>query len=90
MHIRSNFILLPFFKDEKYRAYHKSEADKIIPFEFFLQVKNRKDGENDKGYNFLYRFKLGGGVFGASDAVSRHLKAIFDKRDEPAYDYSRP
>jgi hypothetical protein len=47
-------------KDKKYGPDHEEEPDEIIPFESFLEVKNREPTEDDESDHLLNGFKLCG------------------------------
>jgi hypothetical protein len=75
--------LSPFLKNKEDSDYHKSETDKIIPFEFFLKIEDRKDRENKQCDHFLYGFQFCCCEPAMSDTVGRNLKTIFNKGDSP-------
>jgi hypothetical protein len=75
---------LPLFKHEKYGPDYHQETHNIVPLEFFFQIENRKDTEDDQGDHFLNRFQLGGWELITSDPVGRHLKAILTECNQPA------
>ena len=81
---------LPFFKNKKYGKYYKTEADKVIPAEFFFKVENGKNTEHNKCYNFLNCFKLGSSKKFVTYSVCRDLKAVFKKCNTPADEYNNP
>ena len=57
----------------------------MIPGGHRLEIKKRKDHEDQQGDDFLDDLQLEGGVAVAAPAVGRHLQQIFKKRDGPAY-----
>jgi hypothetical protein len=58
----------------------------MIPFDVFAEVYPREDGEHTQRDNFLNDFQLKAGEFAVPDAIGGNLKAVFQKRDHPAYD----
>ena len=51
------FPTSPLFENNEDRPDHHGKAGKIIPFQFFLQIDNRKDAKYDQGNHFLDRFQ---------------------------------
>lgn len=78
----SNFTL-PFFEDEERRQHYQSEANEVIPSEFFLQVKHRKKREDHQRYDLLDGFEFRRAELTVSHPVCRYLKNIFEERDAP-------
>jgi hypothetical protein len=80
----------PFFENKKNSRDDQDKADRVVPLEFFLQVKDGKNGKHNKGDDFLYGLQLCGGKLIRAYAVGRHLEAVFHKGDEPADDDDLP
>lgn len=55
-----------------------------------VQVKHGKKTKHQEGDNLLDGFQLRRRKNRVSYPVRRDLKAVFDKRDEPAYDDDKP
>jgi len=77
-------------KDEKYRQADACEACGVIPAKFFAEVGNGEDGENGEGNDFLDGLELGGVEFIGTDAIRRHLKAVFEESDAPTGENNFP
>jgi hypothetical protein len=69
---------LPFLEYKKYRGNHAEETGCIVPLEFFLEVDDRKDAENDKRDDFLDCLQLSRGELIRPDTVCRYLEAILE------------
>jgi hypothetical protein len=78
--------VLPFFEDDDDCAYDHEESDDVVPFQFLFEVGDGEDGKDNERDYFLYGLELGGGKLVVADAVGGHLKAVFDKCDEPTDD----
>ena len=77
---------LPFFKNEKDGKDYEGKADEVVPFELFFQVQDGKYAEYDECDYFLNCFQLSCIVDFMPDTVCGNLKAIFKKRNPPAYE----
>ncbi len=56
----------------------------MIPTEIFMKIKNRKNGKDSKGNNFLCYLKLGNTKISRTHSVGRDLQTVFKKRNSPA------
>jgi hypothetical protein len=81
---------LRFPEDKKTSRGYESEADDVVPPEFFTQISDGKNGEYDQSDHFLDRLQLRRRKLIRTDAVCGHLKAVFEQGDAPAYEYSGP
>ena len=73
----------PFVKDEEGTEDQASETRAVVPFEFFTEIGDGKNGEDDQGDDFLNGFELRGGKFVGADAIGGYLEAILEKSDAP-------
>ena len=71
-------------KDKECCCDQKEKSHKMIPPKTVPQIENREDGKDGKGNDFLNRLELRGGKRSKSDAIGRHLKAVFKESDKPA------
>jgi hypothetical protein len=65
-------------------SHHHQEADNVIPFQIFTQIKHREKAEDDQSNDFLHDLELSGAELLRPDAIGRDLEAILEKRDTPA------
>ena len=56
----------------------------MVPFKRLAEIENGKNGKDRERDDFLYRFELYARKLAGTNAVSRHLQAIFEKREAPA------
>ena len=82
--------LLPLMEDEKYREADARETRGVIPAEFLAEVGNGKDGEDGKGDHLLDDLELDGVEFIGTNAIRRHLKAVFEESDAPTGENNFP
>ncbi len=75
----------PFFEYKEYRPDHHGKSNNVIPPQIFFKVNCGENAEYNQGNNLLNGLQLGGGELVMSHAVCRHLKAIFNKGNKPAY-----
>jgi hypothetical protein len=71
----------PLLEDEKDSAHHQAKTSQIVPFQLFLQIDHGEDAKYNQGNHFLDGFQLGSVELIMSDAIHRHLEAIFDEGD---------
>lgn len=62
----------------------------MIPLYGLAKIKHRKSCKYDERNHLLHRFELRSGINGVADLVGRNCKAIFEKRDGPAYRDQNP
>ena len=60
------------------------EKSEIIPADFFFEIQDGKNTENNKSNDFLDGLELRDGEHPAADTVGRHLETIFRENDQPA------
>lgn len=60
------------------------EKSEIIPADFFFEIQDGKNTENNKSNDFLDGLELRGGKCPVTYTVGRHLETIFREGDQPA------
>src|SRR5690242_9684831 len=84
-------VIILFLKHEIYRPHYKKKRNQVVPAQRLLQIHYGKYGKYGKGDYFLDHFQLETvKPFHKPDPVSRHLEAIFEKSDRPAYNDHLP
>src|SRR5258706_3076093 len=79
----NSFSLLPFLEDEKHRSGNECKANQIIPLQLLMQIENGKDTKNREGDHLLDRFQLSSRELSITKTISRHLKTVLQKSNEP-------
>ena len=69
---------------ERHRREQARERRRVVPPEFFVQIKNRKNHEDRERDNFLDDLQLRGGIDRVAPAVRGNHQDVFKKRDAPA------
>src|SRR3989338_3197943 len=66
------------------KSYFSDEKSEIIPADFFFEIQDGKNTENNKSNDFLDGLELRGGKCPVTYTVGRHLETIFREGDQPA------
>ena len=74
----------PFLEDDRNCSDHHGEADKVIPLQRLMKIKDREKREDGQRYDLLYRLQLRRRKLIGTDAIGGNLKTVFSEGDHPA------